>query len=44
MHRLRQVWPSDDLFLVPGIRNMMIRKQGLTALFCFPHLEMTTTR
>jgi len=31
----RQVWPSDELFLVPGIRERKYRKKGRMALFCF---------
>ena len=39
MQRLRQVWPSDDLFLVPGIREWTYRKLGRMALFCFHESE-----
>src|SRR5438477_9657431 len=34
-----QVWPSDELFLVPGIRERKYRKKGRKALFCFHDLE-----
>jgi ribosome maturation factor RimP len=36
-----RVWPSDELFLVPGIRERKYRKKGRKALFCFHDLERT---